>query len=136
MIDFSSKNEGKWFFFNDDKQEDGGVCLREMGVEEIRRIEKITVKHKRKPRAGHMQETTDVDEKTASHMTWDYCITDWKGVGLDGKEMECNGANKQVMMKVTDFCKFVTDAIEELVSVNDTLEEARSKNSVSSSSGS
>lgn len=136
MIDFSSKNEGKWFYFNEDDHTQGGVCLRELGIEEAKRIEKLTVKHKRKPHAGRMQETTDVDTKTASYMTWDYCITEWSGVSLDGKEMECIGVNKQAMMKITDFCKFVTDAIEELVSVNDTLEEARSKNSESSLSGS
>ncbi len=136
MLDFSSKNEGKWFYFNDDDHEQGGVCLRELGIEEAKRIEKITVKHKRKPRAGRMQETTDVDEKTASIMTWDYCITEWSNVGLDGKEVECTGPNKQAMMKCTDFCKFVTDSIEDLVTVNDTLEGARAKNSDSSSSGS
>jgi len=136
MVDFSSKNEGRMFYFNDDDHEQGGVGLRELGIEEGKRIEKLTVKHKRKPRAGRMQETTDVDAKTASHMTWDYCITEWKGVLLDGKELECTGENKQLMMKCTDFCKFVTDCIEELVSVNDTLEGARSKNSESSSSGS
>jgi len=134
-INFSSKNEGKWFHFDEDDHDKGGVCLRELGIEEAKRIEKITVKVKRRPHAGRMQETSDIDAKTASHMTWDYCITNWKGIQLDGKEQECTGENKQAMMKCTDFCKFVTDCIENLVSVNETLENARLKNSESSSGG-
>ena len=133
MLNFNSANEGQWFFFDPDNEELGGICLRELAPEEFDRIEKITVKHKKKVIRGAMFDDVKEDTKTKSKMRWDYCIVDWEGISLDGTEMECTSENKQKMMKVTDFVKFVADSLSDAVEVNKALEEARVKNSLNSS---
>ena len=135
MIDFSSSNEGTWFLFNEENKEAGGICLRELGTEEAARIEKLTIKHKRKPVRGVVVDVIEENSKLATRLTWDYCIVAWKNIQLDGKEVECNTENKVKLMGCTDFAKFMGDCITELVETNKTLEEARAKNSMSSSSG-
>ena len=135
MPDFSSKNEGRWFYFDDVDPNLGGVCLRELSTAEAANIEKTTVKIKRKPLRGNMMEVRDENTQLASKLTWDYCITDWKNVQLDSNNMECNAENKSKMMRCTDFAKFIGDCVEELVEINKTLTEARLKNSGTSSSG-
>lgn len=137
MPDFKSESKGRWFYFNDDEKQ-GGVCLRELTTEENRRIEKLTVKHKMKFERGTGRRFDDstTDEKLAEKLRWDFCITDWKEVRLDGKELECNADNKVLMMRVIDFIKHVVDSLENLVDTNETLDEARVKNFGSSSSGS
>lgn len=135
MPNFSSKNSGQWYYFDDSNPDVGGICLRELSADEANRIEKLTVKHKRKPIRGVMVDVPEEDTKTASRLTWDYCIVDWNNIQLDGQTVECNSENKSKMMKCTDFAKFIGDCITELVETNKTLEEARAKNSESSSSG-
>jgi len=68
-------------------------------------------------------------------MRWDFCITDWKEVALDGQQLECISENKVKMMNVIDFVKHVVESLEKLVETNKTLEEARVKNLPSSSNG-
>ncbi len=135
MIDFNSKNKGMWFFYNPDKEEDGGVCLRELSTEEHQRIEKITVKTKRKFKHGIAYDDRQVDEVIALKLRWDFCIVDWEETGLDGMQLDCNSDNKDKMMKVIDFVKFVVDSLEELTESNESLAKAKLKNSESSSSG-
>jgi len=135
MVNFSSSNAGTWFYFNDDDPEQGGVCLRELSTEEATRIEKLTVKVKRKYIRGNMVEVREEDAKQSARLTWDYCIVDWSNVYLDGKPVECTAENKLKLMKCIDFAKFVSECIEKLVETNRALEEARLKNSESISSG-
>ena len=135
MPDFSTKNEGTWFHFDDDDHANGGVCLRELSTSEQSRIEKITTKTKRKIVAGSMQMIPEVDEKMRMRMTWDYCIVEWAEVMLDGVVVECTTENKVQLMESLDFAKFVLAALSEIVETNETLEADQSKNSVTSSSG-
>jgi hypothetical protein len=135
MPNFDSKNEGVWFYFDPENESVGGVCLRELTPEENLRIEKLTTKTKRKFTRGQLVEDTRVDEKLTWRLRWDYCIVDWSNVSLDGHPLECDTDNKVKMMNVTDFIKFVVEALNELVDSNKVLEEARVKNSGSSSSG-
>jgi len=128
MPNFTSKNNGQWFYFDPDNEKLGGVCLRELPPDEFDRIEKLTVRHKKKIMKGVLIDDVKVDEKLASKLRWDFCITGWKVVSLDGKLLECNSENKIRMMKVTDFVKFVADSLSELVEVNKSLDEARVKN--------
>ena len=51
-------------------------------------------------------------------------------------DTEFGTENKVKMMKVIDFVKHVVDSLNELVDINKSLEEARLKNSGSSSNGS
>lgn len=133
MPDFSSKNEGTWFYFDPDREELGGVCLRELSTDEHERIEKLTVKHRKKFKRGIAYDDIETDDKLASKLRWDWCITDWKEVSLDGIALECTADNKVKMMKIIDFVKHVANSIEMLTEINKSLEEARAKNSGSSS---
>lgn len=136
MPNFKAENEGRWFYFDPSKKELGGVKLRELSPEEFDRIDKITVKHRKKVIRGTLVDDTKEDEKTASRMRWDYCIQGWAQVTLDGQPMECDADSKVRMMGCLDFAKFVVDSLAELVETNKAIEEARLKNSESSSNGS
>jgi len=135
MLSLSSKNEGSWFYFSLDNSELGGVCLRELTPDEHRRIQKLTTK-KSKPKfergTGRRYDEKIVDEKLAAEERWDYCITDWKEVSIDGQPVECTRENKIRAMKITSFVKFIVDSLETLVDSNEEFEEARLKNSESS----
>jgi len=136
MPNFKSENPGTWFYFNPDNESAGGVCLRELSVDEVDRIERLTVKTKKKVSRGVVVEDKKEDTKMASRLRWDFCIVDWSEVSLDGKQLECTTENKVKMMKVTDFVKFIVDSLNELVEANESIEKARLKNSKSSSDGS
>lgn len=133
MPNFNSENPGTWFPYYPDDEDAGGVCLRELSTDEYERIENLTVKVTRKFKRGQWVEDKKVDERLASRLRWAYCITDWKKTSLDGKELECTDINKVKMMKVIDFVKHVVDSLNELVDANRSLEDARVKNSESSS---
>lgn len=135
MPNFKSSNEGTWFYFDETNLKTGGVCLRELTGEELDRIERITVKHKRKPVRGVMIDVPEEDTKTSFRLTWDYCIVDWDNIQIDGQDAECNAENKVKLMNCPDFAKFVGSCISDLVEANKTIEEARVKNLKSSSSG-
>ena len=137
MPNFSSDNTGTWFYFDSDNEELGGVCLRVLAVEEFRRIERMTTKKSKKVRRGVAFDDVKTDEKLASKMRWDYCIVDWKEVSIDGQPAECIAENKvKLMNKSPDFVDFINDSLEVLTETNKTLEEARLKNSPTSSNGS
>jgi len=135
MPEFSSKNEGQWFSYDPENEKLGGVCLRELSTEEHARIDKIVIKHKKRIMRGVLVDDTTTNEKLESKLRWDYCIVDWSKTSLDGQQLECTSENKVKMMKVTDFVKFVADSLGEKVDENKTLDEARLKNSESSSNG-
>ena len=135
MPQFSSANEGTWFNYVPEDESLGGVCLRELTTEEQDRIERMTTKKRKKFRRGIAYDDIEVDEKLASKMRWDFCITGWKETRLDGQQLECTTDNKVKMMNVTDFVKHVVDSLETLVDANKSLEEIRVKNSGSSSNG-
>lgn len=136
MPNFNSANEGTWFYFSPDNEKFGGVCLRELTIDESNRITQLTVKHKKRVMQGVLVDDTKTDEKRASKLRWDFCITDWKEVILDGQTLECNADNKVRMMKVIDFVKHVVVSLNDLVDMNKSLEESRLKNLPSSSNGS
>ena len=135
MPNFKSENPGTWFYYNPDDESQGGVCLRELSTDEYERIERLTVKTKKKVIRGVAVDDKKVDERLASKLRWDFCIVDWSKTILDDQELECNSENKVKMMKVIDFVKHVVDSLNELVDANKSLEEARVKNSGSSSNG-
>jgi len=136
MPNFSSENLGTWFPYNPDDESQGGVGLRELSTDEHERIERLTIKKKRKFKHGIAYDDIEEDTKLASKLRWDYCITGWSKTSLDGQELDCNSENKVKMMKVIDFVKHVVDSLNELVDANKILEELRVKNLPSSSNGS
>lgn len=134
MVNFSSKNEGTWFYFDDDDHDKGGVSLRELSTDQIEQIERITVKTKKKFKRGVAYDDVTTNEKLANKLRWDYCIVDWKNIALDGSELECTRDNKEKMMKVIDFIAWLADQIEKLTEMGGAIEEARLKNSENTSS--
>jgi hypothetical protein len=134
MANFSSQNPGTWFYYNGEEAQ-GGVCLRELSTEEHDRIERLTVKKKKKVIRGVPVDDVKEDKELASKLRWDFCIVDWNRTSLDGQELECTKENKVKMMKVIDFVKFVVDSLNELIDVNKSLEEAQGKNLPPSSNG-
>jgi len=84
-----------------------------------------------------MVDVTEKNTEMETRLIWDYCIVDWKNVQLDGEDVPCTTENKVKLMKqCLDFAKFVTTCIDELAETNKALEEARLKNSESTSNGS
>lgn len=134
MPNFELENPGTWFYFNDDESQ-GGICLRELSIDENDNIEKLTVKKKKKFKRGIAYDDIKTDEKLARKLQFDYCIVDWKNVQVNGQDLECNSDNKTKITRSIDFTKFFADCISELSDMNKSLEKAKLKNSGSSSNG-
>jgi len=135
-MNFKSENPGKWFWFNEKDDSDGGVCLRVLSIDESRRIDKITTTKKFKPIRGQVTEIKTVDEDMRDRLVWDYCIVGWKDIYLDGKLLEPNAENKVAMMKSNTFATFFLDKVTELNEEHEVSTELSEKNSKTSSSGS
>lgn len=139
MAKFSSEKKGTWFYYDPDKPEAGGLCLRLPTEDEKRHIERLTVKHNWKFERGTGRRYDDLkeDEKLAEKLRLDIMIVDWKETYLDGQMLECTKENKVKIMNVSaDFAKFWGESFDELSRQNVTLEEARVKNLEPSPSGS
>lgn len=136
MRNFKSANPGTWFYYDPDNEDQGGVCLRELSTVEYERIERITVKTKKKFKHGVPYDDVQTDDHLAFKLRWDFCIVDWSKTCLDSQELDCDSDNKVKMMKVVDFVKFVANSLDELVDSNKSIEEARPKNLGTSSNGS
>ena len=127
MIDFNSKDEGTWYYFIEGRPE--SICLRLPTSEEYAHIHNVTVSPgKTDYHRGVRYPTEKTDDKLSEKLSLRKFIVDWKGIGLDGIEMECNDKNKEKMMKIADFRTFVGKCIEKMVEENKTIEEARAKN--------
>ncbi len=136
MIDFKSKNEGTWFYFDEENPDFGGVCLRLPTSAEYEEIQGITV-HPGKPdyHRGVRYETEKTNKKLQAKLSLRKFIVDWKDVSLDGEKLECNNDAKEKMIKIQDFQLFIGDCIEKLVEGNKTIEAARLKNLKDSADG-
>ncbi len=128
MINFNSKNEGQWFYFDESDHNQGGICLRELSTDQLDGIEKLTVTRTKKFKHGVAYDDTVTNKVLASKLRWRYCIVDWKDIQIDGVDAECNDENKVTLVKITDFVKFIVDCLEKLTETNIALEEARAKN--------
>jgi len=135
MADFSSKNQGTWFYFDEARPELGGVCLRELSFDQAKIINRETTKTQRRFDGMQWRDDKIVDEDKATDLTYAYCILDWKDVSLDGIPLECTLANKIKAMKSLDFAKFVLDCLTQIRGKNVAIEAARLKNSESTLSG-
>ena len=135
MINFNSKNEGEWFQFIEGNEEAGSICLRVIGPEQYREIERLTVKTRKKVKKGVAYDDVTTNEKLAAKLRWRYCIVDWKNIQLDGVDLECTDENKVKLVENMDFLTIVGDFLEKLTEQNVALDEARLKNSGTSSDG-
>jgi len=109
-------NPGTWFYFNEEKPKEGGVCLRRMNAKESKRIEKITDSIKVEFRKRQRCEVIKRDDKKHDLLFWDYCIPEWKCVeDADGNPIEPTPENKVMLMHGSPgFSNFVADSLEEL----------------------
>lgn len=114
MAEFKTDNPGTWFYIDENDDSFGGVCLRVLSTDESTRISKLTVTKKNKFKSGnhYVEETTN--EKMSSRMMWDYIITDWSNICVDGKELECDTENKTLLMNDPNFVSFIVKSLEEL----------------------
>ena len=136
MIDFKSEVKGVWFYFDEDNHDLGGVCMRLPTSAEHEEIERLTVRPgKPDYHRGQRYETEKTNEKLHIKLSLRKFIVDWKGVSLDGQELECNNDTKEKMIKVQDFQSFIGKCIDKMVEGNKTIEGARVKNLRSSADG-
>lgn len=135
MINFENKNEGQWFYADDDNHELGSICLRVLSADEYQKIESITTRTKKKFRQGVAYDDVTTDDELSGKLRWRYCIVDWKDLQLNGQKVECNSANKVEMCKSMEFLDWMVGFIEELTEKTTALDEARLGNSGSTSSG-
>ena len=108
------EDTGTWFYFKEEDESQGGVCLRTLSPTESSRIDRLTIKKKNKFKAGVHFVETEVDEKMSSRLMWDYVITDWVNISLGGKEIECNATNKVMMINIPIFSNFILKSLEKL----------------------
>jgi len=135
MADFSTKNQGTWFYFDEVRPELGGVCLRELSFDQAKAISRETTKTQRRFDGMQWRDDKVVDEDKATDLTYAYCIVDWENVSIDGIPLECTLGNKIKAMKSLDFAKFVLDCLTQLRGKNSAIEVARLKNSETTSNG-
>jgi len=114
MANFDPNNLGTWFYFDDEDEEYGGVCLRVLPPSESAKINsKITHKKDKFKSGVHFVEEI-TDDKLAARLMWDYIIVDWKNVCIDDKEIECNLENKLKLIDDPNFSNFVIKSTEAL----------------------
>lgn len=135
MINFENKNEGQWFYADEDNHDLGSICLRVLSTYEYQKIEGITTKTKKKFKKGVAYDDVTTDEMLASKLRWRYCIVDWANIQLNGEEVECTNENKVKLCKSMEFLGWVADCLEELTEKTTALDEARLGNSNGTSSG-
>lgn len=135
MINFENKNEGMWFYADDDNHKLGSIRLRVLSTEEYQRIEAITTRTKKKFKSGVAYDDVTTDETLAAKLRWRYCITDWADLQLNGEAVVCNDASKVEMCKSMEFLDWIVVFLEELTEKTTALDEARLGNSSDSSSG-
>lgn len=117
-FNMSQLNPPAWFYFDDDKPEDGSILLRVCSGNDLDRITKACSK-KMPPeyKRGQRFEIPDkVDEKRHSEMLWDFVIVDWKNI-IDekGKDISCTQKNKiKLMTQSVVFTGFVGESLDKL----------------------
>lgn len=119
-MEFSLQNKGTWFFFDEEDETKGGVCLRIITPAEVEKIERICTKKRDVIKKGVHYEKVDTDEKQYSRLLWDYCIIDWKEVNVDGNPLECTTENKTKL--ITGDPGFSTFIIKKMEKLQDTLD--------------
>ena len=134
---FSTENPGTWFYFNDDNEDDGGICMRVLSLAETttldKRFKKVKVEYKR----GNRFEVEKVDDVGYDKAMWDVVILDWKEVcDGEGKPLECTKENKYMLMQGSvAFATFITEKTEVLSKMSILDSEDAAKNSLKSQNG-
>jgi len=130
-VDLSNLNPGVQFFFNDDKEEEGGMVLRGMTSEILDIIDKTCIKTEVKFKRGQRYEVKNENKTKRSTMMWDYIIVSWSNItGMDDVEIPCTTENKlKLVQGNTTIANFVADCIEKLAEDSENMTEMLEKNS-------
>lgn len=115
-VDLDNLNPGIWFYFYEDKSEEGRIKLRVMNAEIRSKIANETTKIDVEYKGNNRFETEKVDREEASKMMWDYVIVDWENLlNDDGNEIECNAENKyKLMNELPNFAAFVAECLDKI----------------------
>jgi len=129
-FDMNNLNPGTWFYFDDEKPEEGRVCLRVCNGEILDQIDRETVSRKVEYRKHQRYETEDVDDKKRDLLMWDYVIVDWENLcDANGKEIPCTAENKAKLMTGSPFFfQFVSDCVDRLNAEQAAIREQEEKN--------
>ena len=117
-FNMSNLNPPAWFYFDDDKPEDGSVLIRVCAGKDLERITRETSK-KMPPEYKRGQRFVipdKIDEKRHSELIWDFVIVDWKDlIDEKGNDIECTTANKVLLMKSSViFAAFIGESLDKL----------------------
>jgi len=126
-FDLSELNPGAWFKM---ENSDAEVCVRICAGDDYKVIRKQTVKEKVEYRQGQRFVFEETNQDLQNELTWDFCITDWKGFyNKEGNPIPCTKEMKILLMgKSIIFSSFVTKCLSKLAETVDELKEEELKN--------
>ena len=133
---FLSK-KGTWFYFNDEKPDEGRICLRNPSFAEIEDVRQQTVTHeveyKRLKKREPLQrfEYDVIDSVKNLELLWDIQIVDWENVEDEkGKPLKCTRENKlRLFREEPAFLIFVGNCMEMLSEELPTAEDLEKNSS-------
>lgn len=134
---FDTQNAGTWFYFNEQDESKGGVCLRICAGADVRRIDEQSSKPKVEYKRGNRFAWKQVNDKQYDALLWDFCIVDWDQVENEkGDLLGCTKEHKTFLMdNSVDFAMFVGKHMEELTLLEEQEKKETEKNSSSSQTG-
>lgn len=150
-FDLSGETQGEWFkffgstikengdtVFLDPEADAGKVCLRIASPEVIESIQaqtrKKTAEFALNPKTRAMErvvyfDQTAAQEKKENELIWDHAITGWEGIlDKDGNEIPCITENKQKLMNIPQFARFVGRCLRLISGANVGAAEEATKN--------
>ncbi len=114
-MEFNPKNDkGTWFYFNEEDESQGGICLRVMPEQKRLEINKRINSPKTKIKKGVSYVEENINLKLMIGLLLDYHILDWSNIVVDGEEVECTYENKSMLNNDPAFSHFVDAKVEKL----------------------
>jgi len=130
-FDIKNLNPPARFHYNEDEW----VELRTMPLDEVRKIrKKVFKKNIEYYKADGIErpfryETEEIDDDKLNELLWDYQIVNWNIKEPDGKEIECNKANKLLLMgNSPEFSEFIVKSLNQLAQDEEDRREKSEKN--------
>ncbi len=131
-------NPGTFFPWpGEPKGSQNGITVRVMNPEAVNRLDDETTEERTVVIDGQLyKDRVITDPEKRQKMRLDYCITGWKGLTEDGKEIPCTAETKlDCMRKDPALAKFFTECIDKLNQLIDERAGIIQKNSPRSRSG-
>jgi hypothetical protein len=124
-LNLDDLNPGSWFYFDDNKPEEGRICLRIMNSDALKEIEAKAVKRKVEYKKGQRYEFSEINNELYEKLRWDYTIVDWENLtDTDGNLLECNADMKmRVVSGDPKFLAFIANCLQQIADDLDTILE-------------